>query len=90
MSLDRPSTGIDTLDEVLGGLGAGNNVVWQAANPAEIGPFVEVFLATAHGTTPVTCLTFPLPPAAVLDRCRPVWIPGASPSSTAGPAAQCI
>jgi hypothetical protein len=37
--MDRPSTGIDTLDEVLGGLGAGNNVVWQAADPAEIGPF---------------------------------------------------
>jgi ribosome-binding protein aMBF1 (putative translation factor) len=42
--MDRPSTGIDALDEVLGGgLGVGDNVVWQAANPAEIEPFAEAF-----------------------------------------------
>ena len=28
--MDRPSTGIDALDELLGGLGVGDNVVWQA------------------------------------------------------------
>jgi hypothetical protein len=43
--MERPSTGIDALDELLGGLGVGDNVVWQATNPAEIEPFVEAFLA---------------------------------------------
>jgi transcriptional regulator with XRE-family HTH domain len=74
--MDRPSTGIDALDEVLGGgLGVGDNVVWQATDPAEIEPFVEAFLATAHGTTPLTYLSFRLPPAAVLDRLDRVWDP---------------
>ena len=71
--MDRPSTGIDALDELLGGLGVGDNVVWQAPDPADIEPFVEAFLATAHGTTPLTYLSFRLPPAAVLDRFSQVW-----------------
>jgi transcriptional regulator with XRE-family HTH domain len=72
--MDRPSTGIEALDQVLGGgLGVGDNVVWQAADPAEIEPFVEAFLATAHGSTPLTYLSFRLPPAAVLDRFGRVW-----------------
>jgi transcriptional regulator with XRE-family HTH domain len=72
--MDRPSTGIGALDQMLGGgLGVGDNVVWQAADPAEIEPFVEAFLATAHGTTPLTYLSFRLPPAAVLDRFGRVW-----------------
>jgi transcriptional regulator with XRE-family HTH domain len=71
--MDRPSTGINALDEVLGGLGVGDNVVWQAADPADIEPFVEAFLATAHGDTPLTYLSFRLPPAAVLDRFGQVW-----------------
>ena len=33
--MDRPSTGIDALDELLGRLGVGDNVVWQAPDPAE-------------------------------------------------------
>jgi transcriptional regulator with XRE-family HTH domain len=69
----RPSTGIDALDEVLGGLGVGDNVVWQASDPADVEPFVEAFLATAHGATPLTYLSFRLPPAAVLDRFSQVW-----------------
>ena len=71
--MDRPSTGIDALDELLGRLGVGDNVVWQAPDPADIEPFVEAFLATAHGTTPLTYLSFRLPPAAVLDRFSQVW-----------------
>ncbi|MDF2743388.1 MAG: helix-turn-helix protein [Actinomycetia bacterium] len=69
----RPSTGIHALDELLGGLGVGDNVVWQAPDPADIEPFVEAFLATAHGDTPLTYLSFRLPPAAVLDRFGQVW-----------------
>jgi hypothetical protein len=72
--VDRPSTGIDALDEVLGGgLGVGDNVVWQATDPGEIEPFVAAFLATAHGSTPLTYVSFRLPPAAVLDRFGRVW-----------------
>ena len=71
--MDRPSTGIEALDELLGRLGVGDNVVWQAPDPADIEPFVEAFLATAHGDTPLTYLSFRLPPAAVLDRFGQVW-----------------
>jgi transcriptional regulator with XRE-family HTH domain len=74
--MDRLSTGIDALDEVLGvGLGVGDNVVWQAADPGEIEPFVAAFLATANGTTPLTYLSFRLPPAAVLEHFGRVWDP---------------
>ncbi|HWD43330.1 MAG TPA: helix-turn-helix domain-containing protein, partial [Actinomycetota bacterium] len=73
--MERPSTGIDALDELLGGLGVGDNVVWQASDPTEIEPFVEAFLATANGTTRLTYLSFRLPPATVLDRFRRVWDP---------------
>jgi transcriptional regulator with XRE-family HTH domain len=71
--MDRPSTGIDPLDELLGGLGVGDNVVWQAPDPADIEPFVHAFLASARGTTPLTYLSFRLPPATVLDRFGQVW-----------------
>src|SRR5215218_3576403 len=72
--MDRPSTGIGALDELLGGgLGVGDNVVWQASDPTEIEPFVEAFLATANGSTPLTYLSFRLPPAAVLDRFGRIW-----------------
>jgi transcriptional regulator with XRE-family HTH domain len=71
--MERPSTGIDALDELLGGLGVGDNVVWQAANPADVEPFVEAFLDTANGSTPLTYLSFRLPPATVLDRFSQVW-----------------
>ena len=73
--MERPSTGIDALDELLGGLAVGDNVVWQASDPTEIEPFVEAFLATANGTTPLTYLSFRLPPATVLDRYRRTWDP---------------
>jgi transcriptional regulator with XRE-family HTH domain len=71
--MDRPSTGIDALDAPLGRLGVGDNVVWQAPDPVDIEPFVEAFLATAHGDTPLTYLSFRLSPAAVLDRFGEVW-----------------
>jgi transcriptional regulator with XRE-family HTH domain len=71
--MDRPSTGIDPLDELLGGLGVGDNVVWQAPDPADIEPFVHAFLASAQGSTPLAYLSFRLPPATVLDRFRTVW-----------------
>jgi transcriptional regulator with XRE-family HTH domain len=71
--MDRPSTGIDPLDELLGGLGVGDNVVWQAPDPADIEPFVHAFLGSVHGSTPLAYLSFRLPPATVLDRFRTVW-----------------
>jgi transcriptional regulator with XRE-family HTH domain len=71
--MDRPSTGIDPLDELLGGLAVGDNVVWQAAGLADIEPFVEAFLSATRGAMPLTYLSLRLPPAAVLDRFDKVW-----------------
>jgi transcriptional regulator with XRE-family HTH domain len=73
VSMEQPSTGIDPLDELLGGLRAGDNVVWQAAHPAEVEPFVDAFLGSARGTTPLAYLSFRLPPAIVLNRVHQVW-----------------
>jgi transcriptional regulator with XRE-family HTH domain len=73
--MDRPSTGIDALDNLLGGLGVGDNVVWQAVDPADVEPFVRAFLGSARGTTPLMYLSLRLPPASVLDRFGPVWDP---------------
>jgi hypothetical protein len=36
--MDRPSSGIGALDELVGGLGVGDNVVWQAPEPADDRP----------------------------------------------------
>jgi hypothetical protein len=52
--MGRPSTGIGGLDDLLDGLGVGDNVVWQAPEPAHIEPFVHAFLVNADGTTPLT------------------------------------
>src|SRR5215216_6073644 len=68
-----PSTGIDALDDLLGRLGVGDNVVWQAPDPADVEPFVRALLATAHGATSLAYLSFRLSPAAVLDRFGEVW-----------------
>jgi transcriptional regulator with XRE-family HTH domain len=73
--MDRPSTGVDPLDELLDGLGVGDNVVWQAADPADVEPFVQALLRSARGTTPLAYLSLRLPPASVLDRFGPVWDP---------------
>jgi transcriptional regulator with XRE-family HTH domain len=73
VSVEQPSTGIDPLDELLGGLGVGDNVVWQAPDPADFEPFVDAFLGSAYGTTPLAYLSFRLPPAIVLDRVHQVW-----------------
>jgi transcriptional regulator with XRE-family HTH domain len=75
MSMDRPSTGIDALDNLLGGLGVGDNVVWQAVDPADVEPFVHAFLGSARGTTPLMYLSLRLPPASILDRFGRVWDP---------------
>jgi transcriptional regulator with XRE-family HTH domain len=71
--MDRPSTGIDALDNLLGGLGVGDNVVWQAPAPADIEPFVQAFLRSARDTTPLTYLSLRRPPATIVDRFGPVW-----------------
>jgi transcriptional regulator with XRE-family HTH domain len=71
--MDRPSTGIDALDELLDGLRLGDNVVWQAPDPTHIEPFVHAFLGAAPAATPLTYFSFRLPPAVVLDRYRKVW-----------------
>jgi transcriptional regulator with XRE-family HTH domain len=72
--MDRASTGIDALDELLlRGLGVGDNVVWQGDDPAEVEPFVQAFLRSARGSTPLTYLSLRLPPDRVLERFRTVW-----------------
>ena len=67
--MEQPSTGIDPLDELLGGLGVGDNVVWQATNPADIEPFVHALLATARG---YNTRSLPEPPTATGHGPRPL------------------
>ena len=47
-SADRPGTGIPALDDVLQGLRAGDNVVWQVEDLEDYAPLVPPFVARAR------------------------------------------
>jgi transcriptional regulator with XRE-family HTH domain/KaiC/GvpD/RAD55 family RecA-like ATPase len=65
------TTGIRSLDELLGGLRYGDNVVWEVGGPEET-PFVAAFLRGSKGH-PLVYVSFHVSPQAILDRFRRVW-----------------
>jgi transcriptional regulator with XRE-family HTH domain len=65
------TTGIRSLDELLGGLRYGDNVVWDIDGPEET-PFVAAFLRGSKGD-PLVYVSFHVSPQAILDRFRTVW-----------------
>ena len=67
------TTGIRALDELLGGLRYGDNVVWEVDGPEEA-PFMAAFLRGSKGD-PLVYVSFHVSPQAILDRFRTVWDP---------------
>jgi transcriptional regulator with XRE-family HTH domain len=65
------TTGLRSLDEVVGGLLYGDNVVWEVDGPEET-PFVAAFLGGSKGD-PLVYVSFHVSPQAILDRFRRVW-----------------
>jgi transcriptional regulator with XRE-family HTH domain/KaiC/GvpD/RAD55 family RecA-like ATPase len=65
------TTGLRSLDEVVGGLRYGDNVVWEVDGPEET-PFVAAFLGGSKGD-PLVYVSFHASPQAILDRFRRVW-----------------
>jgi transcriptional regulator with XRE-family HTH domain len=69
----RMTTGLPILDEFLGGLRYGDNVVWEVDGPEET-PFITAFLRGSKGS-PLVYVSFHVSPQAILDRFRTVWDP---------------
>jgi transcriptional regulator with XRE-family HTH domain len=67
------TTGLPALDEFLGGLRYGDNVVWEVDGPEET-PFVAAFLRGSKGS-PLVYVSFHVSPQAILDRFEAVWDP---------------
>ena len=65
------TTGLRPLDELLGGLRYGDNVVWEVDGPDET-PFLAGFLRAAVGA-PLVYVSFHVSPQAILDRFGADW-----------------
>jgi transcriptional regulator with XRE-family HTH domain/KaiC/GvpD/RAD55 family RecA-like ATPase len=72
-AVTKMSTGVRSLDEFLGGLRYGDNVVWEVDGGEET-PFVAAFLRGSKGS-PLVYVSFHASPQAILDRLRTVWDP---------------
>ena len=72
--MTRPSLGVRPLDDLIGGLRIGDNVVFESSSPdVSVDGFVASFLRQARGTAGLAYLSFHVPPHVVLDRLAGVW-----------------
>ncbi|HXF73683.1 MAG TPA: helix-turn-helix transcriptional regulator, partial [Actinomycetota bacterium] len=70
----RPTTGLRALDDLLGGLRVGDNVVWEIAEDVSVDPFVAAFVR-ARGGPGLAYLSFQAPPREILERLADAWDP---------------
>jgi len=71
----RPTTGIRPVDDLMGGLRLGDNVVWTAEGEATLDPFVSAFVRASKRAPALVYVSFHVSPAEVLSRLREVWDP---------------
>jgi transcriptional regulator with XRE-family HTH domain len=72
--MSRPSLGVRPLDDLIGGLRIGDNVVFESSSPdVSVDGFVSAFVRQARGATGLAYLSFHVPPHVVLDRLAGVW-----------------
>lgn len=69
----KPTTGLRPLDDLLGGLRVGDNVVWEAEGGVGLDPFVTAFVRASRRPAGLVYVSFHVSPAAVLDRLEEVW-----------------
>lgn len=72
--MGRPSTGLRSLDDLLGGLRVGDNVVWEVEEEASVEPFVRAFVRAPRGAE-LVYVSFHVSPTEVLDRFADGWDP---------------
>jgi len=69
MTAEQFTTGVAYLDRLLGGLRAGDNVVWQVDSGAPVEFFIKRFLATAsEADTSVIFVSFSHSPQSIINR----------------------
>ena len=71
----RVATGFRQLDDLLGGLRTGDNVVWQTEPGGALDPFLSGFLRGSRRAPALLYTSFHVPPAVILDRFESVWDP---------------
>lgn len=73
--MPRPTTGFRPLDDLIGGLRVGDNVVFEAQEDTTPDQFVSAFVRASARTSGLVYVSFHVPPNAVLDRLEAVWDP---------------
>ena len=73
--MPRLTTGLRPLDDVIGGLRKGDNVVLEAAEGTTSDEVVLVFARASGRTAGLAYVSFHVPPTAILDRLQRVWDP---------------
>ncbi len=73
--MPRLTTGLRPLDDVIGGLRKGDNVVLEAAEDTTSDEFVLAFARASERTAGLAYVSFHVPPTAILDRLQHVWDP---------------
>jgi len=71
----RPSTGFRPLDDLLGGLRVGDNVVWEAGEDTSLDPFIAAFIRASRRARGLVYVSVNVSPPEVLDRFGDVWEP---------------
>src|SRR3972149_11365035 len=71
----RPSTGLRPLDDLLGGLRVGDNVVWEAGEDTSLAPFIPAFVRASRRARGLVYVSVNVSPPEVLDRFGDAWEP---------------
>lgn len=73
--MEAPTTGLQPVDELIGGLRVGDNVVIRAAQAEDAVPLLSAALRSAYGTHRLVYVTFSLAPKVLLERYGDAWDP---------------
>jgi transcriptional regulator with XRE-family HTH domain len=64
----RPSTGLRVLDDLIGGVRVGDNLVFETSGEIAIDGFVSAFVRASKRASGLAYVSFHVPPTVVLDR----------------------
>ncbi|MGH2793414.1 MAG: helix-turn-helix domain-containing protein [Actinomycetota bacterium] len=67
------TTGFDPIDELVGGLRAGDNVVWITGKKASVDPFLSAFVRGVGGERPLAYFSFRRPAAEIMKAIPDAW-----------------
>ncbi|MGH2540769.1 MAG: hypothetical protein ACRDGK_09625 [Actinomycetota bacterium] len=73
----RPSTGLRALDDLIGGVRVGDNLVFETSTETAIDGFVSAFVHASRRAAGLAYVSFHVPPSVVLDRFAAELGPGA-------------